>query len=464
MILLCAALFFLSFAGMSFAKEEFKDVPKTHWAYDAVDYLLNKGLIEGYPDGTFKGERTMTSYEFAQVIARAYVAMEEKLTNGEKASIDTEAIMNDLMEEFAPELDAIKKLSEENKAKLDDLESKLKENSDKDAELAAKLEKLGSKFKFNGQLKLRANGKYMDAPGNPRVQAPKISFRFDLEAPVNDEITFKGRLGTGGVGTNNASETTLTGIFGTKAFDLERAYLEWKPAAWPEWKFTCGKFRQNWVSPWNFVDVDMNVEGLEESYKGKNWNVNIAEMIPADKGGYIVGQIGEQGLFVKNLEAYLSYHFVSPGAFETLYTGYPYWFRVDDDNYSAVELYGKYNFEYSKWPILLEAAYRQSLMTEAAGAKSALNQAAMAQVTVGKIKEVNDYDIYLNYARILPNAIIPQLADSTNGVDHDTWTFGIDYKLQPNTLLKLRYVNAQNIMVDPDGGFDYVCADILCDF
>ena len=460
-------MFFLfTFAGVTFA-QPFPDVPKGHWAYDAVDYLQKKGLVEGYPDGYFKGADKMSRYEFAQLVARVYVAIEQKLGGGgEKGAIgiDEESIMSDLKEEFAPEISEIRTLAKENKAKLEELESKLKENSDKDSELAAKLDKLGSKFKFNGQMKLRANGKYYDEPGNPRVQSPKISFRFDLEAPVNDEITFKGRLGTGGIGSNNASEQTLTGIFGTKAFDLERAYLEWNPIAWPALTFTCGKFRQNWISPWNFVDVDLNVEGLAETYKAKNWVVNVAEMIPAEKGGYIVGQVGEQGLFLKNLDVYVSYHFLSPGAFETMYTGYPYWFRVDDDKYTAVEAYGKYKLKYANWPILLEAAYRQSLMTEAHDAKSALNQAAMAQVTLGEANDVNDYSLYLNYARILPNAIVPQLADSTNGVDHDTWTVGLDYKLQANTMFKLRYVRADNIMVDPNGGWDYICADILCDF
>jgi len=45
-------------------------VPFDHWAYDAVDQLVQKGIIIGYPDGTFKGDRAMTRYEFAMAISR----------------------------------------------------------------------------------------------------------------------------------------------------------------------------------------------------------------------------------------------------------------------------------------------------------------------------------------------------------------------------------------------------------
>lgn len=46
------------------------DVPAGHWAYEALAELAAAGLVEGYPDGTFKGERTLTRYEMAQIVAR----------------------------------------------------------------------------------------------------------------------------------------------------------------------------------------------------------------------------------------------------------------------------------------------------------------------------------------------------------------------------------------------------------
>jgi len=53
-------------------------VPFDHWAYDAVQQLVDRGIIIGYPDGTFKGDRAMTRYEFAMAISRLLDVMESK--------------------------------------------------------------------------------------------------------------------------------------------------------------------------------------------------------------------------------------------------------------------------------------------------------------------------------------------------------------------------------------------------
>ena len=49
----------------------FPDVPANHWAYEYVKDLTDKGLVEGYPDGEFKGDRALTRYEYAAIIYRA---------------------------------------------------------------------------------------------------------------------------------------------------------------------------------------------------------------------------------------------------------------------------------------------------------------------------------------------------------------------------------------------------------
>ena len=69
----------------------FPDVPENHWAYEAVAAMARSGLVKGYPDGEFKGERTMTRYEFAQIIQNAIQA---------GAEVDSR-----LVEEFKPELE-----------------------------------------------------------------------------------------------------------------------------------------------------------------------------------------------------------------------------------------------------------------------------------------------------------------------------------------------------------------------
>ena len=71
---LAAALMF-AVISPAFA-QPFADTPTNHWAYDAIAELAAKGLIEGYPDGTFKGDRAMTRYEMAMVVARLLARIE----------------------------------------------------------------------------------------------------------------------------------------------------------------------------------------------------------------------------------------------------------------------------------------------------------------------------------------------------------------------------------------------------
>ena len=84
-------------AGQPVRNVEFPDVPKDHWAYSYVKSLADRGLLEGYPDGEFKGERSMTRYEFAAIIYRA-------LQNG--APVDGN--MGKAMEEFGPEMEKVR--------------------------------------------------------------------------------------------------------------------------------------------------------------------------------------------------------------------------------------------------------------------------------------------------------------------------------------------------------------------
>ena len=68
----------------------FPDIPTNHWAYEAVSDLSRRGLVEGYPDGTFGGDRMLTRYEFAQIV---YRAIQDGVTVNDR-----------LVTEFSPEM------------------------------------------------------------------------------------------------------------------------------------------------------------------------------------------------------------------------------------------------------------------------------------------------------------------------------------------------------------------------
>ena len=82
----------LGVSATAFAANPFSDLPAGHWAYGAVAKLAAAGVVDGYPDGTFKGDKTMTRYEMAQIVAKA-------LAKGAIGADDK------LVSEFADELD-----------------------------------------------------------------------------------------------------------------------------------------------------------------------------------------------------------------------------------------------------------------------------------------------------------------------------------------------------------------------
>ena len=81
----------------------FPDVPKNHWAYDYVTKLAQAGLLEGYPDGEFKGDRMMTRYEFATVIYRAIMA-----GAAGNPKLNQDGTLDKLVDEFGDELQYIR--------------------------------------------------------------------------------------------------------------------------------------------------------------------------------------------------------------------------------------------------------------------------------------------------------------------------------------------------------------------
>lgn len=83
----------------------FGDVPASHWAKDAIASLAAKGMIEGYPDGTFKGDRATTRYEMALIVARVLAKVDQMGTNyASKADMETIKTLSDGLRE---ELDAM---------------------------------------------------------------------------------------------------------------------------------------------------------------------------------------------------------------------------------------------------------------------------------------------------------------------------------------------------------------------
>ena len=96
-ILALAAAAALTCGVSAYAANPFSDVSTDDWAYQAVSDLSDQGVVEGYPDGTFRGQRNMTRFELAQIIARL-MAREDQLNAEQRATLDK------LAGEYADEL------------------------------------------------------------------------------------------------------------------------------------------------------------------------------------------------------------------------------------------------------------------------------------------------------------------------------------------------------------------------
>ena len=101
LIMVLALIFVLGISCTAFAAvSPYSDVPADHWSYEAISKLTKAGIVSGYGDGTFRGDRTMTRYEMATIVANA-------LTKMSKLDADNKALVDKLAQEFASELQSL---------------------------------------------------------------------------------------------------------------------------------------------------------------------------------------------------------------------------------------------------------------------------------------------------------------------------------------------------------------------
>ena len=140
----------LGVTASAYAANPFSDVPAGHWAYDAVNKLAAEGVVDGYPDGTYGGDKLMTRYEMAQIVAKA-------MAKG--ANVDK------LAAEFADELDSL-------------------------GVRVANLEKKADNVKITGQIR----ASYRDVDGGDDNTNGRLRTRIFVNGTVNEDWTYTGRF------------------------------------------------------------------------------------------------------------------------------------------------------------------------------------------------------------------------------------------------------------------------------
>ena len=218
----------LGVTASAYAANPFSDVPAGHWAYDSISKLAAAGVIDGYGDGTFGGDKLMTRYEMAQIVAKA-------MAKG--ANVDK------LAAEFADELDNL-------------------------GVRVANLEKKADNVKITGELRFRyvdqdgamykkivpAGDGVSGVLGNDSNHAADIRSRIWINGMINDDWTYTGMLQN----TQNLSDNA-----GNEDTKFQRAYVDGKLGGMA---VRAGRY--------NLVIADGNIydtraDGLELSYGNK---------------------------------------------------------------------------------------------------------------------------------------------------------------------------------------------------
>ena len=164
----------------AFAANPFSDVTPSDWAYQSVAQLAKAGVINGYPDGTFKGENSITRYEMAQMIAKA-------MANQHRVDAEQQALINRLANEFSAELDSL-------------------------GVRVSNLEKRVGNVKATGDVRLRYQGSERKSGAYAYGQRSLFDYRARVQfnASVNDRTDATVRINTGEVEFGDATSSAVS--------------------------------------------------------------------------------------------------------------------------------------------------------------------------------------------------------------------------------------------------------------
>ena len=270
----------------AFAANPFSDVTPQDWAYQAVAQLASQGIINGYPDGTFKGQNNITRYEMAQMVAKALVRQD-------RVDAEQNAIINRLANEFSAELNNL-------------------------GVRVATLENKVGNFAFTGDARLKYEGShttenaYVNDEDSETFKRSKFDYRarVQFEATVNDNTKAVVRLATGDkeFGAAGNPETTLDRVYVQHNFgkyatatvgrqDLVIGSGLTYDGAFEGAQATVGKDKLNATVSYGYmVDGDLADLSREENAQTTSYQLNAKLGKHVDAKGYYVQYHGDKSV------------------------------------------------------------------------------------------------------------------------------------------------------------------------
>lgn len=438
----------------------FPDVETDHWAYEAVDYLQDKGLVEGFPDGEFKGDKTLTRYEFAMALARLHEKLLTMIGEGTLPAADEEAIYQRLVDEFGADIEEIRTMVEDHGDRLGEIEVAFGDMSKRlDTVDKAIADRLGT-VKMSADLRTRIEIIDPSEDGKDETKRARIRLRVKGDGKINDEMTGTFRLATGGEGSITSTNESLEDNFAMDPFDLDMAYITWTPKDQlfgQNWKLTAGKFAPTWKSTHLTYDSDVNVEGLGWNFftDNEHWKLNLAQLQPAKTGIHLVNQLGYEGLF-DVLNVYGTYHHIDDKAFTNIqkdltdstkklnnrmltdeiadFSNYRQWEAL-----AVLDLAGLFNNDY---PLKLTGNYLEASYDAVAGSSERQTKAAYAKLDGGALLKLDDWSWWAEWGRLQANSVVSLWTDSDRGAGNAEYVAGgLNYRWMKNIDLNLTVID-----------------------
>ena len=373
------------------AANPFSDVPADHWAYDAIAQLAAEGVVEGYGDGSYRGEQEITRYEMAQMVAKAM------------AKGVSSATLDKLAAEFADELNQL-------------------------GVRVAALEKKVDNVKWAGQLRYRyarKHGNVQRHNGNKN----ELRFRIEPSATVNNHWTVKSRFDYTG---DTKTSDDVNGV------TVDRMYAEGK---YNFGTIQLGKFNVKTNADFGLVNND-TMTGISVE-AGKKIKVKaVAARYNYDDGGILTKYEDATG-DVLGLEVYSKANKLSYGV------GYMQ-AKISDEKTGSVTVnedkmrivYGGLGYRFNK-SVAVEAAYaRNTKKTFDVGSADRQRMAFNLKYKGADKAKAGSYGLWAGYLNIGNASGLYSTYRADNGGlvdDFRGWEIGGQVTLAKNIQAQLRY-------------------------
>ncbi|MBO6204456.1 MAG: S-layer homology domain-containing protein [Selenomonas sp.] len=403
------------------AANPFADVPADHWAYDAVSQLAADGVIDGYGDSTFKGNRNITRYEMAQMVAKA---MAKNTSGADKALVDK------LAAEFAEELNNL-------------------------GVRVANLERNADMVKWNGKIEytaVRANVEKLGEDLDGKNTQNNLKFRLEPSAEVNEHWHVNARLDAD---VNAKEDAGDDGKVSMKRI--------WAQGDYKNFQVKAGKFAS--MNSDSFADTEFS--GAEVSFgksvkgilgvgrlKLSNTAAANAHGVAQDADhdwadGYYVGRgktgkdrtagyqyVGVEGKASK-LSGGLYYHHLSSESFKTA----KYTKNADTDNFNLIAAKAAYRFDKN---VAVNGFYANNRNADY------FNNAASIEVDYKGAERENrgTWGAWLAYRHLGAWGMVANTYDVIQP-NEKGWEIGANYTFVKNVVGTLRYGDIK--MLDDNG-------------